>query len=165
MRHLILPCMYFALYLLSLTNTLSNLRDLPLTSQNDRSRRWSSFPSVRVCRKWPVLEADLTIANRSANATVELGLALSTSSPTLDPSSSSPFFRIVTARILTTPHPDASITLATHLNALGGLGNRSFNKIVCVSPETAGQKRIEIWPRGCPSINGIQTTCVTLGTS
>lgn len=100
-----------------------------------------------------VLEADLTIANRSANATVELGLALSTSSPTLDPSSSSPFFLIVTARILTTPHPDASITLPTHLNALGGLGNRSFNSIVCVSPETAGQKRIEIWPRGWPQYN------------
>ena len=53
-------------------------------------------------------------------------------------------------RILTTPRPNSSITLATHLNALGGLGNRSFNNIVCVSPETAGQKRIEIWPRGWP---------------
>ncbi|KAF6223154.1 hypothetical protein HO173_013254 [Letharia columbiana] len=86
----------------------------------------------------------------STNPAVKLGLTLTTSSPTLDPSSSSPFFLIVTARILTSPRPNSAITLATHLNALGGLSNRSFNNIVCTSPVTESQKRIEIWPRGWP---------------
>ena len=68
----------------------------------------------------------------------------------LDPLSSSPFYLIVTARILSTPRPQSPITLATHLNALGSLSNRSFSNIVCIFPETENQKRIEIWPRGWP---------------
>ena len=92
----------------------------------------------------------MTKLYRSTNPVVSLGLALTTSSPTLDPSSSSPFFLVVTARILTTPRPESPVTLATHLNALGNLGNRSFGNIVCTSPRTESQKRIEIWPGGWP---------------
>lgn len=79
-----------------------------------------------------------------------LGLSVTTSSATLDPSSPSPFFLIVTVRILTTPRQDSPITLATHLNPLGGIGNRSFDNIVCIHPKTENAKRIEIGPRGWP---------------
>jgi len=81
---------------------------------------------------------------------VTLGLSLTTSSSALDPSSPSPFFLILKVRMLRTPRQDSPITLATHLNPLGGIENRSFDNIVCVYPKTEGAKRIEIWPRGWP---------------
>ncbi len=79
-----------------------------------------------------------------------IGITLTTSSPILDPSSASPFYLIVTARILTTPHPDSPITLSTFLNPLSYISNRSFGNINCVYPATEGQKRIEIWPHSWP---------------
>ncbi|KAJ9649474.1 hypothetical protein H2199_000249 [Coniosporium tulheliwenetii] len=79
-----------------------------------------------------------------------IGLTLTTSSPILDPSSASPFFLILTARILTTPHTDSPITLATFLNPLSSLRNRSFGNINCVFPATESKKRIRIWPHSWP---------------
>ena len=79
-----------------------------------------------------------------------LGLSVTTSSPTLDHSSPAPFFLIVTVRILKTPRQDSPVTLATHINSLGGIDNRSFNNIVCIYPKAENSKRIEIWPRGWP---------------
>lgn len=126
------------------------VRTVRLYWKHDGARRWSSIPPVRACRYSSTTEISLTKIYRSTSPIVKLGLTVTTSSPTLDLSSSSPFYLIIVARILTTPRPQSPITLATHLNALDSLGNRSFNNIVCVSPETKNQKRIEIWPRGWP---------------
>ncbi|MCJ1398671.1 hypothetical protein MMC11_001872 [Xylographa trunciseda] len=82
----------------------------------------------------------------SSNPTVTIGLTVSTSSPVLCPTSPSPFFVTVSARILTSPHPASPITLCTHLNPLSGLHNRCFGNIVCVSPSAQTSKHIEIWP-------------------
>ena len=58
-----------------------------------------------------------------------------------------PFHIVVTARILTTPHPDRPITLQTHPSPLDGLHNRSFADINCTTDPT---KRIVVWPTGWP---------------
>lgn len=92
----------------------------------------------------------------SPNPIVKLGLTLTASSSTLDPSSSTPFYLIVTVRIVSTSRPNSPITLTTHLNALDDLGNRSFHNIVRTSPaKTEGtdgdeKKCIEIFPNGWP---------------
>jgi hypothetical protein len=79
---------------------------------------------------------------------VTIGLTLSTSAPTLSSSSDEPFNIIVTARILTTPHPDRAITLATWHCPFGGLTNRSFHNITCT---TNPEKKIEIHPVNWPN--------------
>jgi hypothetical protein len=81
---------------------------------------------------------------------VTVGITLSTSSPTLDSASSTPFYLIVTARILSTPQPSSPITLATHLNPFSPLPNRSFTDIVCINPPSQKQKQIEIQQRNWP---------------
>lgn len=78
-----------------------------------------------------------------------VGISLSTSSTTLDRASATPFYLIVTARILSTPQPSSPITLATHLNPFSPLPNRSFTDIICVNPSQS-KKQIEIQRRDWP---------------
>lgn len=54
---------------------------------------------------------------------------------------------MVTARILTSPHPERPITLWKHLSPLHALFTRAFENIRCTTSEA---KVIEIWPRGWP---------------
>lgn len=54
---------------------------------------------------------------------------------------------MVTARLLTTPHPELPITLWTHLSPLDGLHTRAFHNIRC---STNDAKVIELAPRGWP---------------
>lgn len=78
---------------------------------------------------------------------MKIGLTLRTSSPTLSvPSTSEPFYILLTARILATPQPHVPITLWTHLSPLYGLRTRAFDNITC----TTNDKIIEIWPRSWP---------------
>ncbi|MCJ1334517.1 hypothetical protein MMC10_011229, partial [Thelotrema lepadinum] len=83
----------------------------------------------------------------SPNASVKIGLTLSTSSPTLCPSSLDLFYVIVSARILATPEPSRPVTLQTHPSPLADLSNRSFHNITCIANPA---KHIEIFPRGWP---------------
>lgn len=94
--------------------------------------------------------SDRPPSRRSPNPKVEIGLTITTLSPILESSSSSPFYIVVKARMLALSNPQSQIILAIHLNALGGTHNRSFNNIVCTAPDTATHKNIEIWPRGSP---------------
>jgi hypothetical protein len=72
---------------------------------------------------------------------VTIGIALNTSPSILTSSLKEPFYVVITARILTTPHPEKAITLAISLNPLQGLDNRSFRDIVCT---TNLEKKIKI---------------------
>ncbi|MCJ1455896.1 hypothetical protein MMC28_006253 [Mycoblastus sanguinarius] len=83
----------------------------------------------------------------SSDPSVTIGLTLSTSASSLSLSSSEPFYIIVTARILSTPHPDKSITLQAHPSPLDALSNRSFHNITCT---TKPAKQIEIIAGGWP---------------
>jgi hypothetical protein len=70
---------------------------------------------------------------RSSNPSVTIGITLSTSAATLSCSSKEPFYIIVTARVLTTPHPEKPITLATTFNCFSSLVHGSFNDFICTS--------------------------------
>lgn len=83
----------------------------------------------------------------SHNPSVTICLTLGISILFLSPSSTEPFYIIVTARVLSTPHPDQPITLQTHPSPLENLSNRSFHNITCT---TEPAKKIEIFPRGWP---------------
>ncbi|KAJ4289549.1 hypothetical protein N0V90_010878 [Kalmusia sp. IMI 367209] len=91
----------------------------------------------------------------SSNPDIEIGISLTTSPVALDPSSTSPFYIVITARILKSPHPDRPITLQAYLNPFESLPNRSISNIQCTSsPESSiPTKYIEIWPRGWPNYN------------
>jgi len=79
----------------------------------------------------------------SANPLVTIGLTLSTSAPTLSVSATEPFYVVVTARILSTPHPDRPVTLLTHVSPLDDLDTRGFHNIICTNKP---EKKIEIYP-------------------
>ncbi|MCJ1269981.1 hypothetical protein MMC22_009874 [Lobaria immixta] len=83
----------------------------------------------------------------SPNPSVTIGLTLSTSPLSLAPSSTEPFYIVLTTRILSSPQPDKPITLQTHPSPFDDLSNRSFHNIVCT---TKPNKQIEIFPRGWP---------------
>jgi hypothetical protein len=65
----------------------------------------------------------------------------------LSASSEEPFYVVITARILTSPDPQRTVTLWTHLSPLKSLHTTAFNNIVCTDDSA---KRIEIWPRSYP---------------
>ncbi|KAL9097451.1 MAG: hypothetical protein Q9165_000347 [Trypethelium subeluteriae] len=87
------------------------------------------------------------VVHSSPDPSVVVGLTLSTSPSTLSSTLTEPFHIIVSARILSTPHPDKPITLQTHPSPLEGLDNRSFHNIICTANP---DKKIEIFPRGWP---------------
>lgn len=87
------------------------------------------------------------ILNSDPKPSVTIGISLSTSPSTLSVSSDDPFYVVVTARILSSPHPERPITLWTHLSPLHALNTRAFENIKCTTSEA---KVIEIWPRGWP---------------
>ncbi|KAL8797354.1 MAG: hypothetical protein Q9195_000508 [Heterodermia aff. obscurata] len=80
------------------------------------------------------------IFHPSPNPAVKIGLtvSLSPTNLTISPLTthpSEPFHIVITARILSTPHPSLPITLCTHRNPLGGFsGNPTFKPIYRVSP-------------------------------
>ncbi|KAK4546611.1 hypothetical protein LTR36_001828 [Oleoguttula mirabilis] len=82
-----------------------------------------------------------------SNPSVTIGLSLSTSPSTLSASSEEPFNIVVTARILSSPHPERPVTLWTHLSPLHALNTRAFENIKCITDKA---KHIEIWPRSWP---------------
>jgi hypothetical protein len=78
---------------------------------------------------------------------VTIGISLSTSPSILSSSSTEPFYIVVTARILSTPHPDRPVTLKTHLSPLHGLRVRAFDDIMCT---TNPSKKIGIYAANWP---------------
>jgi len=93
---------------------------------------------------------DGRIFRPSKTPSVTIGLTPNTSSRTLDSQSTEPFYLIVTARILTTPHPSSPITLATHLNPFSPLPNKSFTDIICLNPSSSTEKRIKTYQVNWP---------------
>ena len=77
-----------------------------------------------------------------------IGISLSTSQSTLSASSEEAFYIVVTARILTSPHPERAITLWTHLSPLDNLHTRAFANIECIT--TSEAKPIRIFPNNWP---------------
>ncbi|KAF2114985.1 hypothetical protein BDV96DRAFT_687726 [Lophiotrema nucula] len=78
----------------------------------------------------------------SSNPEASIGLKLSAASPKLEAESDTPYYLVVTARILNSPHPRKSVTLATQWNPLQGwLGNFSLSGIKCIHPEASVEKR------------------------
>lgn len=82
---------------------------------------------------------------------MKIRITLSTSSPTLDPNSASPFYLLITARVLSSPRPQIPITFMAYLNAFESLLNQSIGNIKCTSLEESKGNFIEIWPRSCPN--------------
>lgn len=78
---------------------------------------------------------------------MKIGVSLSTSPSTLSTSSEEAFHVVVTARVLSSPHPERPITLWTHLSPLDAFNTRAFENIKCTTNEA---EPIEIWPRGWP---------------
>ena len=94
------------------------------------------------------------VLHSSDKPSVIVGISLSTSPASLSLASSESFCIVVHARILSTPHPEKSVTLRTDPSPLDGLSNRSFHNISCVQDQS---KRIEIWPIGWDFPRGIDT--------
>ncbi|KAF2235387.1 hypothetical protein EV356DRAFT_566529 [Viridothelium virens] len=81
----------------------------------------------------------------SDNPSVTIGITLSASPSSMSLTSQEPFYIVVTARILSTPYPEKSITLRTDPTPLEDLSNHSFRDIKCT---TDPSKKIVISPFG-----------------
>lgn len=90
---------------------------------------------------------------RYPDPSVVIGITLSTSPATLDPAAPSPFYLVVTGRIVKSPRPESPITLASQSNPFGRIDNRSFKAIRCVSSAEGIEKCINIWPNSWPNYN------------
>ncbi|KAF2744582.1 hypothetical protein M011DRAFT_460864 [Sporormia fimetaria CBS 119925] len=89
-----------------------------------------------------------TTQQRSSNPQVTVGLSIELSPSRYDPSSTLPLYLVVSAELRKSPRPDSPITLATLLNPLDFISDRSFGNIDCVYPANLElkSKHIKIWP-------------------